>query len=360
MGIINIQTLTPSSTGNKILYNTTYQNELSSIFLDKLEYEIYKESIKNLLNKSHEVKFGEKIYLGKLSNLPRHKIKEYFQTNKINKTSKLNQSDTIILNKQYLQELGHIFGINTDYTYKILHLKELYFFELEDNDFIINNTQYYNNITKELPFCLLINHNDKHKITPKLKDFLQNKTPKELYHKSFYRERNLIEIFSYIEYIFKNPHVNIIFDEDLIVLLNKEGFELDNDYLSTLDDMFNSRSQDNINLALEMLSNVNIEKYSLTIALFLNKHKNIFAWGSGLNITQNNSFKSIIKHFKSKNINFESDWRDFSLNLYKLHQNNPENIKIIENFIHQNLNLYLKKYNEKNYLKLTNINLELS
>jgi hypothetical protein len=116
--------------------------------------------------------------------------------------------------------------------------------------------------------------------------------------------------------------------------------------------MFESKSQDNINLALEMLSNVNIEKYSLTIALFLNKHKNIFAWGSGLSLTQNNSFKSTIKYFKSKNINFESDWRFFSTNLYKLHKDNPENITIITDFVQQNINQYLKEYNPKDFMEI--------
>jgi 5-bromo-4-chloroindolyl phosphate hydrolysis protein len=65
-------------------------------------------------------------------------------------------------------------------------------------------------------------------------------------------------------------------------------------------------------------------------------------WGSGLSLKHNNSFKSILKYFKSKNINFDDDWRIFSKNLYILHKDNPQNIKIIEEFIHQNINNYLK------------------
>ena len=101
-----------------------------------------------------------------------------------------------------------------------------------------------------------------------------------------------------------------------------------------------------------MLSNVNIEKNSLTIALFLNKHKNTFSWGSGLSITKNNSFKSTLKYFKSKNINFDHDWRSFSANLYKLHKNNPKNLEIINNFIQQNINQYLKEFNPNQYLEV--------
>ena len=357
MSILKIQTLQPNIPSsydknlNNVLYHQNFKDNLA-IFLDKSEFKIYNELIESILNKPSEIKFGKKIYLGRLSNLPRHKTKEYFQINKLNKTSRLEQSDTIIFHKQHLQELSNIFRVNYNNIYNKLSLNEVYFFESQDSDFIINHTKTFSNITDKLPFCLLINSNNVHQITPKLKTLLQGKTSKEFYYKSFYRENNIIEVFSYIEYILKNPHVNVIFDNDLLEPLNEDGFELDNEYLSTLDDMFNSKSQDNINLALEMLSNVNIEKHSLTIALFLNKHKKKFSWGSGLSITQNNSFKSILKYLKSKNINFESDWRSFSINLYKLHKDNPENVAILKEFVQQNINQYLKEFNPNNFMEI--------
>jgi len=198
----------------------------------------------------------------------------------------------------------------------------------------------------------MIREDNKNKITPKLLNFLQNRESEDLLYKSLYREKNLVEVYNYLEYILKNPNVRVIFDENLMDPLNEDGFELDEEYLTTLDGMFESKSQDNINLALEMLSNVNIEKNSLTIALFLNKHKNTFSWGSGLSITKNNSFKSTLKYFKSKNINFDHDWRSFSANLYKLHKNNPKNLEIINNFIQQNINQYLKEFNPNQYLEI--------
>jgi hypothetical protein len=352
MGIVKSRSLRPNTSNKDIFIYYGHKSYDSFIILDKSEYKIYKEFTRTLLDKPHDMKFGEKIYLSKTSNISRHKIKEYFHTNKLNKTSKLNQSNTIILSKQHLQELDDI--LNTK-----ISLKEIYFFELKDNDYIIKHTTCYDksDLNDGIPFCLII---DKpHNVTTEVKEFLQDKNSKELYVKQLYRQNNIIEIFSYIEYVLKNPHVNIIFDEDLIEVINGDGFELDNDYLSTLDDMFNSKSQDNINLALEMLSNVNIEKHSLTIALFLNKHKNKFIWGSGLSITRNSSFKSIIKYFKSKNINFELDWRSFSINLYKLHKDNPENLKIIQEFIHQNINMYLRELGGE-YLQVDNLSLALS
>lgn len=364
MGVLKIQFLQPyiPSTWDKkqncIMYHANYSDN-NALILDKSEYETYRNLIKNLLDKPSEVKFGKKIYLGRLSNLPRHKTKEYFQVNKLNKTSRLDQSDTIILHKQHLQELGNILNINSNRSYNVLSLNEIYFFRPEDNNLLMDYTRTYSNITDELPFCLGITNHNQNQITPKLASFLQGRESKEFYYKSLYRETNIIEAFSYMEYILKNPHVNIIFDEDLLEPLNKDGFELDDEYLSTLDNMFESKSQDNINLALEMLSNVNIEKHSLSIALLLNKHKNKFSWGSGLSITNNASFKSTLKYLKSKNINFESDWRVFSKNLYVLHKDNPENVKIITEFIHQNLNLYLREYGGE-YLQIGDFSLFLS
>jgi hypothetical protein len=358
MGIIKRKILEPYNyigSNKSLIYRSYYGDSIMSFNKDK--YETYKEFIKNLLNKPSEVKFGEKIYLGKLSNLPRHKIKEYFQSNKLNKTSKLEQSNTIVFNKQHLQELNDIF--NSDREYNKLSLKKVYFFELKDNKYLIDNCESWSNkLNDKFPFCLIINQGEK--LNNKLESFLQDKISETLYVKDLYRENNITEIFSYIEYIFKNPHVNIIFDEDLIEVINEDGFELDDDYLSTLDSMFESESQDNINLALEMLSNVNIEKYSLTIALFLNKHIKKFGWGNGLSLKHNNSFKSILKYFESKNINFNDDWRIFSKNLYILHKDNPEDLKIIEEFIHQNINNYLKWGDCKNYLYIDSFNLSIS
>ena len=82
----------------------------------------------------------------------------------------------------------------------------------------------------------------------------------------------MIILLDLLDYIKSNPNVNIILDEDVLCELNKDSIELDEEYLNILDNMFESREQDNINIALEMLSNIDIEKNLLTVSLFLNKH----------------------------------------------------------------------------------------
>jgi len=338
---------------NNFLYHSYNHSKEGDIYFTERESKEYEKLINSLFNQKVNTTLNGKIYLGKLSSLPRHKIKDYFKENKVSKTSRLDQSDTIILNKEHLVEFNKMFESGSSW-YRLKPCKIYRFNSEHDKEYIENYSKsYYNgSIIHDEPFTIMIREDNKNKVTPKLVNFLQGKESEDLFYKSLYREKNLVEVHNYLEYILKNPNVKVIFDENLMDPLNEDGFELDEEYLTTLDGMFESKSQDNINLALEMLSNVNIEKNSLTIALFLNKHKNIFSWGSGLSITKNNSFKSTLKYFKSKNIKFESDWRSFSANLYKLHKDNPKNLEIINEFIQQNINQYLKEFNPNQYLEI--------
>jgi len=335
-----------------------YKNDMKSfllncsrrenILLTKKGYGEYQNLINSLLNQKEDTKLNGKIYLGKLSSLPRHKIKDYFKENNINKTSRLEQSHTLILNKEYL--------IKFKESHKRFKPSKIYKFNSEqDKNYIKAHTisswgGTMENNSFEDTFIIRIDEYNKSNITPQLIALLQGRESEDLIFKDY--EIDIAEVCRYLDYILKNPHVKVIFDENLMDSLNKDGFELDEEYLSALDDMFESNSQDNINLALEMLSNVNIEKNSLTIALFLNKHNNKFIWGSGLSLNNTPSFKSTLKYFKSKKIFFEKDWREFSVSLYKLHKNNPKNLEIINNFIKQNINLYLKDIYKDGYIEL--------
>lgn len=336
---------------NVFLQYSYNQGNDGNIFFTEKESKEYENLVNSLLNQNPESALTGKVYLGKLSSLPRHKIKDYFKENKVNKTSRLEQSDTIILNKEHLLEFNKIFNSPSSW-YRLKPCKVYKFDSEQDQEYIEKYYKSYHNYVLEDLYIILIDENNKKKITPKLANFLQDKKSEVFLYKNLYRGRNLVEVHNYLEYILENPNVKVIFDENIMEPLNEDGFELDEEYLTTLDGMFESKSQDNINLALEMLSNVNIEKNSLTIALFLNKHKDKFSWGSGLSITKNNSFKSTLKYFKSKNINLEDDWRQFSTNLHKLHKGNPKNLEIINEFIQQNINQYLKEFSNKQYIEV--------
>lgn len=351
---------------NKLRY--TYWDGASDIIMfTEQERTNYLTFLDNIINQPKNINLPGKTYTGKLSNVPRHKLKEYFETTNGKKTSRVEQCDNIIVNKSYITELykqikklslESYFKIDqTTENYKILkelvpdHANRGYSarnnsfpkdrikFQDEDN-FFIHNDFYLNNT-----------------IDPNLKNFISKQVSLEFYKCKETWGGSLIDTYSLLEYVFKNPNVKIAFDDDILETLNSDGIELDKDYLKTLDSMFDSLDQDNINMALEMLSNVNIEKDSLKIALLLNKHVDKFNWGSGKSINNHRSFKSIIKYYNTKKINFKDDWVKFSLNLYKTHQDDEESKEIITDYVKDKINRMLSI--DPNSLILSEISLAL-
>jgi hypothetical protein len=326
------------------------------ILEDKTKYE---NLIEKLLNTSPNTNLGDKVYLGKLSNIPRHRVKDYFENSTSKKTSRIEQANTIIFSREHL--------INFKKDLKKIELKEFLFLEKTQilQDYIRRNSfewaykkiePVFKSNTPLLLISYYKNTNLTNNLAPNFKKVIDIAQIKTQYVETLYRDTYTKEILNYLNLVLENPSLNILFDEDFLLNLNSDGIELDADYLATLNSMFESKEQANINLALEMLSNVNIENNYFTIALFLNKYQNLFSWGSGLSMSQNKSFKSIEKFLKNKGINYQADWRSFNAALYKNSQNNPEKLEIIIHSILENLNKYMKEGNGGG-LNLTSIKL---
>jgi hypothetical protein len=338
--------------------DTTWNGVTDYIILeDKTKYE---NLIEKLLNQSPNSNLGDKVYLGKLSNIPRHRVKEHFENSTSKKTSRIEQANTIIFSREYL--------LNFKKYLEKLELKEFLFLEKTQilHDYIKRNSSEwaYKKIGpifgSNIPLLLISyyrNTNLTNSLVPNFKRVIDTVQVKTQYVEALYRDTYTKEILNYLDLVLENPSINILFDEDFLTDLNSNGIELDADYLATLNSMFESKEQANINLALEMLSNVNIENNYFTIALLLNKYQNLFSWGSGLSMSQNKSFKSIEKYLKDKKINYSSDWRVFSSALYKDSKNDPERLEIITRFILENLNKYMKEGNINGNLNLLDIKL---
>jgi hypothetical protein len=337
--------------------DTTWQGVTDYLILeDKTKYE---NLIERLLNQSPNTNLGDKVYLGKLSNIPRHRIKEYFENSTSKKTSRIEQANTIIFSREYLIKFKNIL--------KKLELKESLSLEKTQilQDYISKNSNEwsYSKIApvfnNDIPLFLISYYKNTdltNNLIPNFKRIVDTTKIKTQYVEALYRDNYIKEVLTYLDLVLQNSSINILFDEDFLTDLNADGIELDNDYLATLSSMFESRDQANINLALEMLSNVNIENNYFTIALLLNKYQNLFVWGSGLSMTQNKSFKSIEKFLKDKGINYQADWRSFNAALYKNVQNDPEKTEIIVRSVLENLNKYMKEGNGEG-LNLTSIKL---
>jgi hypothetical protein len=330
-------------------------------FYDKETLEDYKSKINAILNNSGNGELGKVLYVGKGSNVPRHKVKIFVEENKIRKTSIIEHSDTVFFDKNIINDV-----------YKWLKCKEVKVAIVPFTQELLNSIRMINNVAGQANYLkfytdsfnkksnLVIYYDEYNNYPLDFKQALGNLDWKDLYEQDAYRTKNIQDIFNTLLYYFKNPHGNIIWDDTILEKFNSDGIDLDDDYISTLDSMFSSGEPDNVRLAIEMMSNVNLEKSGLTIALLLNKHKNAMNWGNGN--TGSQAYKTLDRYFKNKGINWKYDFRVFSAGLYKNYSHNEEAKKTIEYFVLGNINDYLSENGfrlDGGYLQIDNFKVSL-
>lgn len=352
---------------NNYFYCSNYQDINNNTFYTRDELNNIKKQIKNILDNKGDNKIGETLYMGKGSSVPRHKMKIFIEENKIKKTSIIEKSDTVIFDKKIIKDIYNWFNIKEEIKIAIIP------FTAEICDYIIARnsktltssshgiTTYIERYRKAFQQNknLIFRYDQYENFPLELRKIMGNIKWKEYYEQSGYRVKNLQDVLDIIQNYSKNPHGNIIWDDYILEIINSEGIDLSEEYIDTLDSMFASKQSDNIRLAVEMLSNVNLEKFGLTVVLLLNKWKHVMSWGNGN--TNNQAYKTLDRYFKNKGINWKDDYRPFSARLYKNYANNEEAKKTIVSFLLGNINGYLSELKNKDngFIQINSINVEL-
>jgi len=291
------------------------------------------------------------VYIGKGSNIPRHKIKEFFKENSLKKTSLIEKSNCVVFDKQVIKQLIHYYKGEEVKTAVIPFTQKIFDYIENDYSLILKQKNHKFN-TYHIKYL-----NDTYNDFPlDFKKVIGDITFTKTIAVNNYRTKNVSELWEIIECYLTNPHGNIIWDDVLLESLNSDGLDMDDEYIEVLYSMFDSKEQDNIKLALEMLSNVNLEKHGLTVALLLNKYNNVFTWGSGN--TGSQALKTLILYFKNKGIDWKADYRKFSTGLFSFYKNDEESIKIIKKFFIDSLNNYLDLDKDFN-IQLSNIDFKV-
>jgi len=312
-------------------------------FHTQTELQDCKGKINAILNNSGNGKIGKVLYVGKGSNVPRHKVKIFIEENKIKKTSLIENSDTIFFDKKVIRDVYKWFDQCKEVKISIIPFTK----DLLEVIRTVNSSSRQTNYLKQYTDAfdkksnLVIYQNDYKDYPQEFVKALGNLVWEDYYEQNTYRTKNIEDILDTLLCYFKNPHGNIIWDDTILEKFNSDGIDLDDDYISTLDSMFASREPDNIKLAIEMMSNVNLNKFGLTIALLLNKHKDAMNWGNGN--TGSQAYKTLDRYFKNKGINWKYDFRTFSAGLYKNYSHDEEAKKIIEHFVLGNINNFLSE-----------------
>lgn len=320
------------------IHNPWGSGKSKSLVLTDQEREDYIKQLKTILSQPKNLNFGKAVYTGNLSSIPRFKFKEYITVNKIKRTSRQEQCDSMVIDKTFLTTTLRFFEKLTKSNI-IRNIQDIEIYDgfinyWQQNPHRNPNVKYtQQNTLIKLPD----NIND---ISNKnLKYLIQNSYVEQKYFDLLYREKNTENVIMLLDFLKKRPNISIIFDEHLLETLNADGLDLDNEYVDILENMFKSGQNDNVKLAIEMLSNINLnEKNALTIALILNKYQDVFTHGSGVTPSSMSSFKTIDKYYKSRGIVWKTSWTKFSAGLYNNYRHNPETKQIVEQFIMSNIN----------------------
>jgi hypothetical protein len=311
--------------------------------------------IKN--TKPETIKKNSVVYASRASEIPRFKLKEYIKDNNLKKTSIADRADVIIINKGYFETMVNKFNkdihnfINEDYLMN--HTKEIFKNGYNQEDVNIN---------------IVSNNKDKHNTayidSNRMKGIdwkkLENKQPgcKDFYEKNIhttegivfqtYRENKLVElatlIFSQANDVISGK-VKFVFDEELFVELNKEGIELDDEYLQTLRDMLFSKDDANVKLGFEMMSNLVLNQSTLlTISFLLNEMFYTTKFRPSYYTNNNSNLKGLLKLLRTKGIMWERDWKSFGTGL-RINFKTGKEGDIVRKFLLDNINREFKLSN---------------
>ena len=349
-----------NSPRNSYFY-TGWSKHKNKSFYSKETLEDHKSKITAILNNSGNGAIGNVLYVGKGSNVPRHKVKIFVEENKIRKTSIIEHSDTVFFDKNIINDVygwlkcKKVKVAIVPFTAELLNVIQTTNTLASQTTYLQEYNEFFNKKSN-----LVIYYDEYNNYPTSFQQTLGNLDWKDLYEQDAYRTKNIEDIFDVLLNYFKNPHGNIIWDDTILEKFNSDGIDLDDDYISTLDSMFSSGEPDNVRLAIEMMSNVNLEKFGLTIALLLNKHKTVMNWGNGN--TGSQAYKTLDRYFKNKGINWRYDFREFSTGLYKNYSHNEEAKKTIEYFVLGNVNNYLRENGfilDEGYLQIDNFKISL-
>jgi len=299
------------------------------------------------------LKKGTTVYASKASEIPRFKLKEFIKDNNLKKTSRHKYSDVIIVNKGYFNDLTKTIQIEEYDFCTEFHTKNKIKNSINKIDRRNSIVEVYNSATNYNMLAYI--RTRKEQLAKELKKSLSIKQDYEQSTHSelgvifnFYREHRLVELLTMLvenKDRVKKGEVKFIFDEDFFVELNKEGIELDDDYLQTLRDMLFSSDKANVKLGFEMMSNLVIDQPTLlSISFLLNELIHTTGFRPSYYTSSNSNLKSLLKMLKTKGIYWDRDWKTFGTGL-RLNFKDGKEGDIVKKFLLDNINREFKLSN---------------
>lgn len=295
-------------------------------------YNKHLDDVKSFLNNTVKSNFDikGKLYPLKSCKIERSELKEWCLSNGYIKTNRKEQSDVLLISKDSINSLFKSIN-NTTYNRVLIPSDGSHHFQGTDglslySEEYIRYIHPYFDIKTVKHFESLIHTIEK------------IKTP------GWRGDIRIPPLLNELNFLIENKD-RVIFEEDILTTVKSNEVELTDEYLDTINSMFESKEQDNIDLALEMMSQVDLELNYLTIALTLNRYLPMFVWGSGLSIKKHRNFKPIDAFLKSKNIDYENNPSVFYKSILSKAETEKEKEIVktsIKGYINQHLGIKVK------------------
>lgn len=352
------QTYKQNKTNSGIGFKLAHYWGGEDYFINKTDSAKLKKALRIIQDsKPGIIKKNSVVYASRASEIPRFKLKEYIKDNNFKKTSRSDRADAVIINRGYFNDVikkliyGEHTFINEDYLIKNVisiydrgHVNDQYNLNTVNNSTDKNNSAYIDlSRMKNVDWNLL-----EKKYSGCKDEYDNNIHTTEGVIFTTYRENKLVELVTLIcnqaDKII-NGTVKFIFDEELFVELNKEGIELDDEYIQTLRDMLFSKDDANVKLGFEMMSNLVLNQSTLlTIAFLLNEMFHTTKFRPSYYTNNNSNLKGLLKLLRTKGIMWERDWKSFGTGLRMNFKIGKEG-DIVKKFLLDNINREFKLSN---------------
>ena len=352
--VVEIQISESWSKNNTVEWRlVNYWGGESRYFINEHNSKELQSLFKFVNDSQNTVNKGDKVYASKASELPRFKLKEFINEKGLRKTSRYNQADVIIINR------GHFIQM-----LKECKFKEYTFIKGDFAENKISKKEQNENTYKFFKENLK-NSSDKDNVAMiseySAKEMekgnlgIKYPTDKALYdtytikikgtYINLYRSTrlsNLMNILFELRKEIMSGKVRIVFDEDMFVTLNKEGIELDDEYLQTLRDMLFSSDKANVKLGFEMMSNLVVNNHMLlSVSFLLNELMHTTKFRPSYYTSSNTNLKSLLKVLSTKGIRWERDWKTFGTGLRNNFKTGKEG-EVVKKFLLDNINREFK------------------
>ena len=222
------------------------------------------ESINELISsKTYEPEHKNKLFIAKHCNIPRVKVKNLTEKNKIKVTTKLDNADAIFISKNYLTKMTSSIYNMYEYdgqTFKKLlsYLRKENLITKDDYEMIIIENNSFDLNNDKIPESILVDYR-----TSSFIESLNLSLEPSSQVKSI--KSNLTHILTNNGYEYTKSLISsnkpIYFETDLMVHLNAEdAITIEEDTYETLDEMLSSSDNDNTTLAMEIMANADFKK----------------------------------------------------------------------------------------------------